>query len=407
MASPASWALVIIAIVLIGVLAYYLTLTTRPEISGISPAPNSTQAPGTVAVEVFVSSQRGIDSSTLQIDDEEITPQIEQIDDSTWRIHHDQVFDRGERQLALSVTDESGRTADHTWTFSSAGDLIQPRMVMSSPPADVRLEPGPNGVIIRATTFADIDEVNVSFNGESVNSQIEQIEIVTEYDNDELVPVYEWEIRAETRLDSGSIEAGIEIIDEFGATAERTWELAVSVGPNTANARYYQQTHQYIAEPFLTFWDENDGATTIGAPVGPAFAEENGAQQQYFRYARLELNDDGNVQRGLIGREIFGEPENPPDRSPGSGAREFEATGHYIVGTIQDFWDDNGELSTFGYPISQEFETETGYAQYFERALIEVIVLGSYELVELAPLGEQMYESLRVDQDPGAIQSGD
>lgn len=407
MSNSASWALVVIAIVLIGVLAYYLTLTTRPEISSISPAPNSAQAPGTVSVEVFVSSQRGIDEAMLKIDDEEITPQIDQIDDSTWRIHHEQIFDRGDRQLSLSVTDESGRTADHTWTFASGGDLIQPRMVLSSPPSGVRLEPGPNGIIIRATTFADIDDVDVTFAGESVTSRIVQIEVITEYDNDEFVPVYEWEIRAETRLASGDIDLAVEIVDEFGATADRTWELAVAVSPNTAGARYFQQTHQYTAEPFLSFWDENDGATTIGAPVGPAFAEEEESQQQYFRYARLELNDEGNVQRGLIGREIFGEPENPPDRPPGSGAREFEATGHYIVGTIKDFWDDNGELSTFGYPISQEFETETGYAQYFERALIEVVVLGSYELVELAPLGEQMYDSLRFDRDSGVHQSGD
>ncbi|TVR70214.1 MAG: hypothetical protein EA415_13140 [Sphaerobacteraceae bacterium] len=403
--APASWALVIIALLLIGVLTYYLTLTTRPEISSISPPPNSSQAPGLVSVEVMVNSQRGIDSATLTVDEETVSPSIEQIEDSTWRVAYEEVFERGDRELSLQVIDESGRAAEHTWNFASGGDLIQPRLSLSAPPSDVRVEPGPNGVVVRATTFADIDEATITFDGEPTNSQITQIEAATEY-ADEGVPVYEWEIRAETRLESGDTEVGIEVIDEFGAVAERTWTMAVAVGSNTASARYFSQTHHYIAEPFLSFWDENDGETTIGPPVGPAFAEENGAQQQYFRYARLELNDEGDVQRGLIGREIFGDPENPPDRSPGSGAREFDATGHYIIGTIQDFWDDNGGLNTFGYPISQEFETDSGYAQYFERALIEVIVLGSYELVEIAPLGRQMYESLRHEGDP-ARQSAD
>jgi hypothetical protein len=400
--APASWALVVIAVVLIGVLAYYLTLTTRPEISSIEPAPNSSQAPGVLPVDVIVTSQRGIDSAILTVDEQEVRPDVEQIGDSTWRVHHEQVFDRGDREISLKVTDTSGRTAEHSWTFLSGGDLIQPRLSLASPPADVRLEPGPNGVIIRATTFADVDDVEVLFDGDPVSSEITQIDAMTEYGDDENVPVYEWEISAESRLESGNVDLAIQITDEFGATSERIWTLHIAVGPNTADARYFQQTHQYIAEPFLSFWDDHDGGATIGPPVGPAFAEENGAQQQYFRYARLELNDDGDVQRGLIGREMFGEPENPPDRPPGSGAEEFEATGHYITGTILEFWEDNGGLETFGYPISQEFETETGYAQYFERALIQVVEIGSYELVELAPLGEQIYESIRFDfETPG------
>ena len=393
MLAPASWLLAAVALALIGVLTYYLTLTTRPEISEISPAPNSSQIPGLVSLEAYVNSQRSIDEAVFIIDGEEISPSLEQEEDSRWRIHHAQVFDRGEREIVLQVTDASGRTAEHTWSFDAGGNLIEPRLVLLSPPSDARLAPGPNGITIQSTTFADIDSVELTFDGEPVETEIEELDGGTEYTNQDDLPIFDWHIRATDRLSSGSILVEAEITDEFGATSATSWTIEVADDEVFANARFFEQTGEYAAEPFLSFWKEENGQTTIGAPVGPPFTDGNGEQMQYFRFARLELDEEGVIHRGLIGREVFGEPENPPDRAPGSNARLFDATGHYIIGTIREFWEDNGGLITFGYPLSQEFETDTGYAQYFERALIEVIVLGSHELVELAPLGERLYDS--------------
>lgn len=395
-----------VAVLLIGVLTYYLTLTTRPEISDISPAPNSSQIPGVVDLEASVSSQRDIDEAVFVVDGQEISPSLETDGDNQWRIHHSQIFDRGEREVTLIVTDDSGRTTEHSWSFESGGDLIHPRMVLASPPTDAQVAPGANGIVIQSTTFADVDEVEVTFNGESVSADIEAIETGTEYSNQGDMPIYDWRVQASDRLSSGSTTIEATITDEFGASSTSEWTIQVAADEESADARYFQQTGEYIVEPFLTFWDENDGEKTIGPPVGPPFAEGDGEQQQYFRYARLELDAEGVVHRGLIGREVFGDPENPPDRAPGSGARQFDATGHYIVGTIREFWEENGELSTFGYPISQEFETETGYAQYFERVLIDVIVLGSTEIVELAPLGERLYET-RILESPSESQADD
>jgi hypothetical protein len=392
----------VVAVLLIAVLTYFLTLTTRPEISLISPQPYSVQEPGKVEIAATVRSQRAIDEAIFIIDGDEITPEVSDQGDSQWRIQHEQVFERGEREIVLQITDSSGRTAEHSWSFESRGDLIEPRLVIASPPSDSSVAPGDNGIVVQVTTFADIGPIEIMFDGSPVNAEIEEIGRGTEYSNQDDLPIYEWIIRAEARLPTGSTEVDITVEDEFGAVAFASWAIIVAADEDDADARFFRQTGEYIAEPFLSYWIENNGATTIGPPIAPPISGENAEQLQFFRFARLELDANGDVQRGLIGREMFGDPENPPDRSPGSGARQFEATGHYIIGTIRDFWEDNGELAVFGYPVSQEFETQNGYAQYFERALIEVIVLGSYEIVELAPLGERLYES-RVLEEAGRV----
>lgn len=399
--APASWLLAAVALVLIGVLTYYLTLTTRPEISEIHPAPNSEQNPGMVDLSAEISSQRSIEEAIFYVDGEPVSTSLDQIDDGRWQVEHQQIFERGEREVLLSVTDSSGRTAEHTWSFDAGGDLIEPRMVMASPPPDAILQPGRIGITIQSTTFAEIDDVELTFNGESVSADVQEVDSATEYTNQSDIPVFDWHIQATDRLEPGETIVEANITDKYGASSSGEWTISVAEDDTSANARYFEQTNEYIAEPFLSYWDENNGSTTIGSPVGPAFSEGDGAERQYFQYARLELDEEGTIHRGLIGREVFGEPENPPDRTPGSGARQFDTTGHYIVGTIRDFWEENGGLGTFGYPLSQEFETETGYAQYFERALIEVSELGSYEFVELAPLGERLYEEYLIGANGG------
>jgi hypothetical protein len=49
------------------------------------------------------------------------------------------------------------------------------------------------------------------------------------------------------------------------------------------------------------------------------------------------------------------------------------ATGHYVRGVFRDFWDKNGGLANFGYPLTEEYidpQTNRVY-QYFERARFE------------------------------------
>lgn len=49
------------------------------------------------------------------------------------------------------------------------------------------------------------------------------------------------------------------------------------------------------------------------------------------------------------------------------------ATGHYMRGVFRDFWEQNGGLANFGYPLTEEYsDTRSGRVyQYFERARFE------------------------------------
>jgi hypothetical protein len=55
-------------------------------------------------------------------------------------------------------------------------------------------------------------------------------------------------------------------------------------------------------------------------------------------------------------------------RSP----RYFEATQFWVQGPIREYWETNGGLFVFGYPITGVFQDDDGlYKQYFERAIFE------------------------------------
>jgi|HigsolmetaAR202D_1030399.scaffolds.fasta_scaffold13111_3 hypothetical protein len=56
-----------------------------------------------------------------------------------------------------------------------------------------------------------------------------------------------------------------------------------------------------------------------------------------------------------------------------TGIIYYKETGHYVRGVFRDFWDKNGGLANFGYPITEEyFDPQTGRViQYFERARFE------------------------------------
>lgn len=67
------------------------------------------------------------------------------------------------------------------------------------------------------------------------------------------------------------------------------------------------------------------------------------------------------------------------------------ATGHYVRGAFRDFWDKNGGLANFGYPLTEEYfdPTTNRVYQYFERARFERAKPES-TLVELGLLGHEL-----------------
>ncbi|HEU4325039.1 MAG TPA: sialidase family protein [Roseiflexaceae bacterium] len=157
---------------------------------------------------------------------------------------------------------------------------------------------------------------------------------------------------------------------------------------------FYPITGHSISPLFLPLWTRNGGLAQFGYPRTPAFREVNPADGriytvQYFERNRFEYHPENRgtpyeVLLGLLGnqqteaRRAAGEapfqrttPPSQPD------VRFFPETGHTLGGVFLAYWQRNGGLAIYGYPISEPFEEvnpedgRTYVVQYFERNRFE------------------------------------
>jgi hypothetical protein len=85
--------------------------------------------------------------------------------------------------------------------------------------------------------------------------------------------------------------------------------------------------------------------------------------------ARLRASG-GQGWRDLLTMVAGYRDERPP--VPNDPCRYFDTTGHYLCHGFRGFWEDNGGLTLFGFPLSTEFTNEDGITiQWFERARFE------------------------------------
>jgi hypothetical protein len=173
------------------------------------------------------------------------------------------------------------------------------------------------------------------------------------------------------------------------AEYRRLWAIEMSgkvyVGtpqPGAAcTGQTFPETGKCVNEPFLSYWKAHGGLAINGYPISDQFTEklEDGKSYtvQYFERVRMELHPENqppfNVLLGQFGRRIH--PADPAV-APKPGARFFPETGHNLGGGFLTYWNANGGLAQFGFPISEEFpeKLEDGKSytvQYFERARFE------------------------------------
>jgi spore germination protein YaaH len=153
---------------------------------------------------------------------------------------------------------------------------------------------------------------------------------------------------------------------------------------------YFPETGHSLAYGFLEYWRENGGLARFGYPRTEEFTEFDpmvGASYpvQYFERARLEFHPEYagtqfEVLLGHIGRWAFEQRGGDPWGSatdPIDGARYFPETGHNLAGVFLEYWETQGGLYAFGFPISEELrevnaeDGNTYTVQYFERARFE------------------------------------
>ncbi|MFC1997000.1 hypothetical protein ACFLXI_05255 [Chloroflexota bacterium] len=123
--------------------------------------------------------------------------------------------------------------------------------------------------------------------------------------------------------------------------------------------------YESISNPTLLF----------GAPITEAFEDTLGTKVQYFEKVRFELDPSlpSNIQVKLspLGEYIYegGRKLGMTTNSP--ACRFFAETGHSICYAFLDFFETNGGINQFGYPISDFEDHEGRIVQYFQKTRLE------------------------------------
>lgn len=73
-----------------------------------------------------------------------------------------------------------------------------------------------------------------------------------------------------------------------------------------------------------------------------------------------------------------------------SDVRTFTETNHTLRGAFRVFWEANGGVPIFGYPITEEYRVDDQITQYFERARFTLVSLPDGWTVELGRLGAEV-----------------
>ncbi|MBN1582386.1 MAG: hypothetical protein JXA89_16890 [Anaerolineae bacterium] len=139
--------------------------------------------------------------------------------------------------------------------------------------------------------------------------------------------------------------------------------------------RYFEETGFNVSGKFLEFYDTNGGLAIFGYPMTQAFTE-NDLQVQYFQRVRMEKHLDNQIHIGLLGDQLgyrqapIPEAEIPPPNHPDK--HYFSETGHTVSFAFLKFFNENGGLDIFGYPISEWIIEANGrIVQYFQQGKME------------------------------------
>lgn len=147
---------------------------------------------------------------------------------------------------------------------------------------------------------------------------------------------------------------------------------------------YFPETGHSLGGGFRAYWEANGGLAIFGFPISEEFREINQTDGrtytvQYFERNRFEYHPENRgtpyeVQLGLLGSLLTSDRTFAPAPAvPNSASRRyFSTTRHTLVNEFLTFWERNGDLAIFGYPISEAFEENGRLVQYFERNRFEL-----------------------------------
>jgi hypothetical protein len=167
----------------------------------------------------------------------------------------------------------------------------------------------------------------------------------------------------------------------------------------TNPAVYFPETGHTVDEVFWEFWRDRGDLRIFGYPIARPF-EQDGVTMQYFQRMRFERwPDREGVVLPLLGDEAgASQPAVPPPDGPlPDHIQYFEETGHYVSHGILEFFQANGGVDIFGYPITEPSGDANYVEQWFQRARLE---WRPDRGVELGLLGRELAERYGIDRSP-------
>lgn len=174
-------------------------------------------------------------------------------------------------------------------------------------------------------------------------------------------------------------EAGLIYSTHF--TIVRNYPLIERVAPLNlpgGQSVYFDETGHNVRHGFLKYFNARGGLAAFGLPLTEEFVE-GGRTVQYFERARFEYHPElagtpYETQLGLL-NDALTAPRRPfAGDTPFPNVpqhRYFPETGHSVHFGFLQFWETQGGLDRFGYPISQEVVEHGRIVQHFQRARLE------------------------------------
>jgi hypothetical protein len=171
------------------------------------------------------------------------------------------------------------------------------------------------------------------------------------------------------------------------------------------SGRFYPETGHTLDSRFVPIFDEHGGLPIVGYPITEAFIDpEGGVLIQYTQNARFELIpnfETGELTPRLVplgeamgGWQLPLDPGEVPSTA-NSDCRYFPETGHQVCHAFLDYFEAQGGLAVFGYPISELSMENDRLVQYFQHFRLDWhpddAINGA---VQVAPLGRLHFEQL-------------
>lgn len=198
--------------------------------------------------------------------------------------------------------------------------------------------------------------------------------------------------RSQQAFDPAVLQDGIAWINRSGPVKSRIQALAMVQRLPTdrqdppavpsPDRLYVSETQHFMSTGFKSYWQTHGGPALFGFPLSEEFFEKDPATGdeiivQYFERVKLEyrgsLPDGQRISLGRLGAELSENRQFAPVPAFTSSDDRvyFPETQHSLSSGFKQFWDANGGLAIFGFPISEEFQENGKTVQYFERARFE------------------------------------